>query len=169
MDNATILRAAAIDDAPALLDIYNHYVRTSTVTFDLDEWSIEDMIHKIESVREQGLPFFVAETDGRINGYAYLSQWREKRAYETTAENTVYLHPDAVGKGLGGRLLDALIESAPLHNIREIMAVITATTDAEASFWLHSRRGFVKVGAMPNVGRKFDEWIGITMLQLSIR
>ena len=99
-------RAATASDAAALSAIYNFYVETSTVTFDLDSWSVDDMIHKIDSVEALGMPFIVAELDGDIVGYGYLSTWREKCAYETTMENTLYLREDSRGLGIGGRLLD---------------------------------------------------------------
>ena len=155
-------------DVAAVLDIYNHYIQTSTVTFDLDPWSATDMVHKIETVAELGMPFIVAEIAGELVGYAYLSTWREKCAYETTMENTLYLRDSARGAGLGRLLLDELMRLGRESGVREVIAVIANTADAAPSIRLHEKAGFVRVGEMDRVGRKFDEWIGVVMMQKSL-
>lgn len=155
-------------DVAAVLDIYNHYIQTSTVTFDLDPWSTEDMVHKIETVAELGMPFIVAELDGDLIGYGYLSTWREKCAYETTMENTLYLRDSARGAGIGRLLLDELMRLGREAGVREVIAVIANTADAAPSIRLHEKAGFVRVGEMDRVGRKFDEWIGVVMMQKSL-
>ncbi len=161
-------RPATPTDVLALCAIYNPYVETSTVTFDLDAWTTADMEHKLEAVDALGMPFIVAEIDGDIIGYAYLSTWREKCAYETTMENTIYLRDDARGMGVGGLLLEELCREGASRGVREIVAVTADTADAAPSVRLHERHGFVRVGAMANVGRKFDRWIGVIMLQRSV-
>ena len=167
MTGATF-RPAAKNDAAALLDIYNHYVTTSTVTFDLEPWSPTDMEHKIDTVAALGMPFIVAELDGETVGYAYLSTFREKAAYDTTMENTLYLRPDVRGRGTGRLLLDEVVRLGAEAGVREVIAVIANTPDAEASIRLHAAAGFSRVGEMDNVGRKFDEWIGVVMMQKSL-
>ena len=161
-------RPATHSDAPALVDIYNHYVTTSTVTFDLDQWSVEDMEHKIDVVAKLAMPFVVVELAGDIVGYGYLSTWRDKCAYETTMENTLYLREDTRGMGIGRLLLEELVRLGGEAGVREVIAVISASTDAVPSIRLHEKAGFVRVGEMPNVGRKFDEWIGVVMMQKSL-
>lgn len=161
-------RTAINADVPALVDTYNHYIQTSTVTFDLDEWSAEDMAHKIETVAALGMPFIVAERDGELVGYAYLSTWREKCAYETTMENTLYLRDSARGAGIGRLLLGELMRRGAESGVREVIAVIANTADAAPSIRLHDTAGFVRVGEMDRVGRKFDEWIGVVMMQKSL-
>ena len=165
---ALTFRPATAVDAPALVDIYNHYVETSTVTFDLDKWSSADMEHKIESVAKLSMPFIVVEIEGDVVGYGYLSTWRDKCAYETTMENTLYLREDSRGLGIGRPLLDELVRLGAEAGVREIIAVISASTDAVPSIRLHEKAGFVRVGEMPNVGRKFDEWLGVVMMQKSL-
>ncbi|MEN9740599.1 MAG: hypothetical protein RLZ72_865 [Actinomycetota bacterium] len=161
-------RPATHADAPVLVDIYNHYVTTSTVTFDLDPWTAHDMEHKMDVVAGLGMPFIVAELAGDIIGYAYLSTWREKCAYETTMENTLYLREDSRGLGIGRLLLDESLRLAGLAGTREVIAVIASTNDAVPSIRLHEKAGFARVGEMDNVGRKFDEWIGVVMMQKSL-
>ena len=161
-------RPATTADAPALVDIYNFYVSTSTVTFDLDPWTVVDMEHKMETVAKLSMPFIVAEHDDDVVGYGYLSTWRDKCAYETTMENTLYLRDDSRGRGIGGPLLDELVRLGAEAGVREIIAVISASADAVPSIRLHEKAGFTRVGEMPNVGRKFDEWLGVVMLQKSL-
>ncbi len=161
-------RPATTADAPVLVDIYNFYVSTSTVTFDLDRWTAADMEHKMETVAKLEMPFIVAELDGDVVGYGYLSTWRDKCAYETTMENTLYLRADSRGRGIGGPLLDELVRLGAVAGVREIIAVISASADAVPSIRLHEKAGFARVGEMPNVGRKFDEWLGVVMLQKSL-
>ena len=161
-------RAVTAGDVSAVLDIYNHYVKTSTVTFDLDPWTNDDMAHKIDTVATLGMPFIVAELEGDLVGYAYLSTFREKAAYDTTMENTLYLREDARGMGLGGLLLEELMRLGKVAGVREVIAVIASTPQATPSIRLHEKAGFVRVGEMDNVGRKFDEWIGVVMMQRSL-
>ncbi len=161
-------RPAVDADAPALVDIYNHYVSTSNVTFDLDSWTPEDMAHKIETVVALGMPFIVAEIGGGLVGYGYLSTWREKCAYETTMENTLYLRDDARGAGIGRSLLEELLRLGAIAGVREVIAVIANTADAVPSIRLHEKAGFARVGEMDRVGRKFGEWIGVVMMQKSL-
>jgi phosphinothricin acetyltransferase len=165
--NGATFRTAINADAPALVDIYNHYVTTSNVTFDLDPWSAKDMAHKIETVATLGMPFIVAERDGELVGYAYLSTFREKAAYDTTMENTLYLRESARGVGIGRLLLDELLRLGAVAGVREVVAVIADTPDAVPSIRLHDAAGFVRVGEMDGVGHKFDEWIGVVLMQKS--
>jgi len=165
---AVVFRPVTDGDSAAVLDIYNHYVSTSTVTFDLDVWTADDMAHKIETVSALGMPFIVAERDGEVVGYAYLSTFREKAAYDSTMENTLYLHEDARGLGIGATMLKELCQLGARSGVREVVAVIADTPDAVPSIRLHDKAGFARVGAMDNVGRKFGEWIGIVMMQKSL-
>jgi phosphinothricin acetyltransferase len=161
-------RPATNADASALVDIYNHYVTTSNVTFDLDVWTADDMAHKIETVAALGMPFIVAERDGELVGYAYLSTFREKAAYDSTMENTLYLKEQVRGLGIGATMLDELCRLGAMAGVREVVAVIANTPDAVPSIRLHDKAGFARMGEMDNVGRKFDEWIGIVMMQRSL-
>lgn len=166
--SAVVFRPVADRDVAAMLDLYNHYVLTSTVTFDLNPWSAADMRHKIDMVSAQRMPFIVAEIDGVIVGYGYLSAFREKAAYDTTMENTLYLREGARGVGIGRLLLDELMRLGFESGVREIIAVIANTADAAPSIRLHENAGFARVGEMDRVGRKFDTWIGVVLMQKSL-
>lgn len=161
-------RSVVTADATVLVDIYNHYIETSTVTFDLEPWTADDMAHKIHTLADLGMPFIVAERAGKTVGYAYLSTFREKAAYDATMENTLYLRDDARGAGIGRSLLEELLRLGAIAGVREVIAVIANTPDAVPSIRLHEKAGFARVGEMDRVGRKFDEWIGVVMMQKSL-
>ena len=169
MHSDAMIRPATLSDATELATIYNAYVTGSTVTFDMTPWTASDMEHKIEVVAARSMPFLVVEVAGAVAGYGYLSTWRDKSAFDATVENTLYLKPEFQGQGLGGRLLDELMSAGRAAGAREVIAVISDTDDAAASIALHSARGFTPVGSMPDVGYKFDRWLGVVMLQKSLR
>jgi L-amino acid N-acyltransferase YncA len=161
-------RPAEAADAPTLAAIYNHYVTASNVTFDLDAWTADDMSHKIEAVTALGMPFIVAERDGDTVGYGYLSTFRDKSAYDKTMENTLYLRDDARGAGIGRSLLEELLRLGAVAGVREVIAVIANTPDAVPSIRLHEKAGFTRMGELDRVGHKFNEWLGVVMMQKSL-
>ncbi|MBS1675519.1 MAG: N-acetyltransferase [Actinobacteria bacterium] len=165
------IRPVQVTDLPAIRDIYNHFVRTSTVTFDEKETEPESWLHKYELLAESGLPFLAAvDDDGDrevLLGFAYAQHWRAKSAYRFSAEDTIYLAPHAAGRGLGKALLQALLDASVAAGLREIIAVIEPTA-AEASIALHRRYGFEDAGRLRNVGVKFGRSLDVVFLQKSL-
>jgi L-amino acid N-acyltransferase YncA len=162
------IRPAAVEDLAAIRDIYNHYVRTSTVTFDEEETDLAIWEHKQELLATTGLPFLVAEdAGGAVLGFAYAQHWRAKSAYRFSAENTIYLSPDAAGRGLGKALLEALLDASAKAGLHELIAVIEPTA-AAASIALHHRYGFVDAGHLKGVGVKFGRTLDVLFLQKSL-
>jgi L-amino acid N-acyltransferase YncA len=163
------IRDATLTDLPSVREIYNHYVRNSTVTFDERAISLASLRRKFEKIATKGLPFIVAENPtGQVLGYAFVYPWREKAAYRYTVENSIYLGPAATGKGLGKVLLAELIERSRAAGIKEIIAVI-ADKGAEASIEMHRSFGFKQIGHMGRVGYKFDRWLGTVLMQKSLK
>ncbi|SDS32339.1 GNAT family N-acetyltransferase [Microterricola viridarii] len=162
------LREAVEADMPAVREIYNYYVANSTVTFDEDAMTLAEWRDKFAYLQKLGMPFVVAisPTD-QILGYALVAPWKQKRAYRFTVENSIYLGPAATGKGLGRVLLADLIERSADAGLKEMVAVI-ADQGAEASLALHREFGFRETGRMGRVGYKFERWLGIVMMQLSL-
>jgi phosphinothricin acetyltransferase len=156
-------------DASAVRDLYAHHVRAGTATFELEPPSVEDMAARIAAVRAAGLPFLLARdpADGRLLGYAYAAPFRARPAYRHTVEDSIYLDPSAMGRGVGTVLLGALIEQCAAKDVRQMIAVIT-TPGAEASVALHRKLGFEEVGHLPAVGRKFGRWLGTLYMQRAI-
>lgn len=165
---AAQIRPARTEDLAAIRDIYNHFVRTSTVTFDEEETALAVWEHKLELLAETGLPFLVAEgADAGVLGFAYAQHWRAKSAYRFSAEDTIYLSPDAAGRGLGTALMEALLDACAAAGLREIIAVIEPTA-AAASIALHRRYGFGDAGRLRNVGVKFGRSLDVLFLQKSL-
>ena len=176
-----LIRPATLDDAPALLEIYNPVVLSSTATFDLiprtlaeqQEWMSSRSGARVVLVAvdvdtpstETGVSAGEAAT-GPIAGYSSLSPYRERPAYATTVEDSVYIHQDHRGRGVGGVLLRALIDTARSHGFHTMMARIVA--DHDASIRLHSSCGFVVVGHEREVGRKFNRWHDVITMQLML-
>lgn len=166
--NEVVIRPVAASDLHAIVAIYNHYVRTATVTFDEVESTLDDWAAKVERIVGAGIPFLVAASaDGDVLGYALAQPWSPKTAYRFTVENSIYLAPEAAGRGIGTRLLAAFLEGARAAGLRQVIAVI-ADEGAEASLVLHRRAGFAEVGHLSRTGRKFGRWIGVRFLQLEL-
>ena len=163
------IRDAAPADLPSIREIYNYYVTNSTVTFDDKPSTLTYWRKKYEQIRKAGAPFLVAESpSGQLLGYALVSPWSSKAGYRYTVENSIYLGPAATGKGLGGPMLEAMLEACRAAGIREVIAVI-ADQGADASIALHAKHGFTEVGRMGRVGFKFDRWLGTITMQKSLR
>ncbi len=157
-------------DARDVADLYAHHVRTGSATFELEPPTAATMAARITAVREAGLPWLLARDTadgGRLLGYAYAGPFRARPAYRHTVEDSIYLTPEATGQGLGRRLLEAVIDRCAAADVRQMIAVIT-TPGSEASVALHARLGFVTVGSLPAVGRKFGRWHGTLYMQRAI-
>ena len=163
------LRDATARDIPYMLEIYNHYVANSTVTFDEDPLTLAEMRKKFEHVAELGYPWIVAVSPRDVLlGYAYVTPWKPKAAYRYTVENSIYLGPASTGKGIGKALMAELLPRAKAAGVKEIIAVI-ADKGADASVAMHRNFGFAEIGHMGKVGFKFGRWLGTYLLQKSLK
>jgi phosphinothricin acetyltransferase len=151
-----------------IAEIYAHYVDTSTVTFELTAPDEVEWARRFAEIADAGLPFLVAELDGKLAGYAYCAPWKTRPAYRQTVEDSIYLAPWAAGRGLGGLLLDELLTRSTAADIREVIAVIADTGTNGASTALHRRRGFAEIGRLTNVGFKHERWLDTLLLQRSL-
>lgn len=160
------VRGATQDDAAAIAAIYAHHVAHGTASFDTEPRSDAATAARIAECASRGWPFLVAEVDGKIVGYAYATQFRDRPAYRSTCENSIYIHPAHQGQGVGTRLLDALVGAAAGCGFRQMIAVIGGAEPASAA--LHARAGFVEAGRMRSVGRKQGRWLDTLYMQLSL-
>jgi L-amino acid N-acyltransferase YncA len=156
------LRLATADDAEAIREIYNVEVTTSTATFDLVPRSLEDQRTWL-AARSGAHAVVVATIDGTVCGFASLSPWRDRPAYATTVEDSVYVHRDHHGKGAGKALLSELLSTATAHGFHACMARIVG--GHEASIALHTSCGFEVVGTEREVGRKFGRWLDVVLME----
>lgn len=158
------IRPAVHADLKAVADIYAHYVRHTVTTFDETPRSVAEWERRLDELTGRGLPFLVAELSGAVAGFAYAGPWRPKPAYQHTVEDTIYLAPDATGRGLGTALLGPLITETARAGRRQMIAVI-ADTGSDASAALHRRFGFTDAGRLTAVGHKHGRWIDTLLMQ----
>ena len=163
MAETPIVRSARGKDAAAISAIYAHHVAHGTASFDTDPRSEAETAVKIDECANRGWPFLVAEVGGRVIGYAYATQFRDRPAYRTTCENSIYLDPAHLGQGIGALLLGSLIEAATDAGFRQMIAVIGGAEPASVK--LHARAGFVETGRMRWVGRKHGRWLDTLYMQ----
>ncbi len=156
------IRPATIDDAEATLEIYNAEVVGSDVTFDLVPRTVEAQREWLDE-RSGALEVVVAEVDGEVAGFASLSTYRERAAYRGTVEDSVYVHDDFRGRGVGRALLHAIVEVAASRGFHTVIGRIVGGHDA--SIALHRAEGFELVGVEREVGRKFGRWLDVVVMQ----
>ncbi|TCS60932.1 GNAT family N-acetyltransferase [Varunaivibrio sulfuroxidans] len=161
---ALTLRDCRPEDDDAVQAIYAHYVRHSLATFEETVPTLEEMTRRRCAIENVGNPFIVAEVDGRVAGYAYAGPFRARSAYRYTLENSIYVSPNATGKGLGKALLKVLIGRCQTQGCRQMLAVI-GDSDNQASIRLHGKFGFERVGLLKSVGFKFDRWVDAVIMQ----
>jgi phosphinothricin acetyltransferase len=158
------IRDANENDIEAISSIYARHVRTGLASFEEVPPSPGEMASRFQSIRAHAFPYFVAEAEGAVLGYAYASHYRTRSAYRYTVEDSVYLHPDAIGFGIGGKLLCALIEACEKQGYRRMIAVIGDSAN-HASIGLHRKAGFSEAGRLPAVGFKFGRWVDSILMQ----
>jgi L-amino acid N-acyltransferase YncA len=163
-----IIRAATAGDADALAAIYGHHVLTGFGTFEEEPPSPAEMEARRAAIADRGLPYLVAEEPGaqggRILGFAYAAPFRPRQAYRYTLEDSVYIAPDAIGKGVGRAVLSAVIAKCEALGVRQLVAVIGDSGNA-ASIGLHRALGFVDAGVGRSFGFKHGRWVDIVWMQ----
>lgn len=161
------IRDATAADLPQIQEIYAHHVLSSTATFEEVPPAVEEMAQRLQTVRERGLPWLVAEVNGRIVGYCYASTYRPRPAYRYTIEDSIYLADGESGKGIGQALLSALIVECERGPWRQMIAVIGGTQN-QGSIALHRKLGFAHVGTQPDTGYKFGQWLDVVFMQRAL-
>lgn len=162
--SAIVARACRHEDLPAVQAIYALEVIEGTATFELDPPGLREIATRHRAIAADGLPYLVAELDGKVAGYAYAAPYRPRPAYRHTVENSVYIARWARRRGLGLVLLEALIEQATDAGMRQMVAIIGDSSHI-ASIRLHERAGFHTVGTLENVGLKFGRWLDTVLMQ----
>ncbi len=163
----TDVRCAVVSDLPALTEIYNHYVVNTPATFDIDPFTVEARRDWFDHYRDCGRHRLLVAVDGdSIVGYASSSRFRVKPAYDTSVEVTVYLHPEATGRGIGSALYARLFDELHGEEVHRAYAGIALPNDASVA--LHRKFGFVEMGTMTEVGRKFGEWWDVLWMERSL-
>ena len=161
------VRPSSAEDLAAITAIYGHDVLHGTGTFELEPPDAAEMARHRDDVIGKGLPWLVAEHDGAVLGYAYANHFRPRRAYRFCLEDSIYLHPDARGRGVGRVLLAELIARCEAAGARQMLAVIGDSANL-GSIGVHRTLGFEHVGVMKAAGWKFDQWRDVVVMQKAL-
>ena len=156
------IRPATITDQQAIMEIYNEAVENTTATFDTEPRTFDRQIEWWKK-HKKNHPVFIAEENGLITGWASLSPWSDRCAYDTTVEVSVYIHKDFRAKGIGSKLLEVVtLEGGKAGN----HTVISRISEGNASsIHIHEKLGYKHVGVMKEVGFKFDRFLDVHMMQ----
>lgn len=163
-----LVRDAQPGDFDQIQIIYAQAVLEGTASFEQSPPSADDLLTRLATARQKGLPYLVAVEGGTILGYAYALPYRPRISYQYTIENSVYVAPSSQGQGVGNALMAELIarcEAGPWH---QMIAVIGDSANA-GSIALHRRHGFEYVGTLKSVGRKFDRWLDSVFMQRALK
>ncbi len=165
--SALEIRSAREADLPAITSIYDHAVRCGTATFELVPPDLAEMTRRFNALMEGGFPYFVAELEGGVIGYAYAGAYRPRPAYRFTVENSIYLDPGTHQRGIGTALMQRLILECEARGFRQMIAVIGDSANL-GSIGVHRKTGFQMIGTHPNVGFKFGRWLDTVMMQRTL-
>ena len=158
------IRPATARDMPAIAKIYEHYVLRALGTFEEEPPTAERMAERWQAIVDRGLPYLVAEVDGEIAGFAYAAPYRTRTAYRYTLEDSIYVAPAFLRKGIGRGLLDRLVALATESGYRQMVSVIGDSGNI-GSIRVHEAAGFVRAGILPNVGYKLGRWVDSVLMQ----
>jgi len=164
---STAIRPAKIPDIAAITRIYAHAVKTGTASFELEPPAEAEMRRRMQALIDGKFPYFVAESDGAVAGYAYASLYRTRPAYRFTLEDSVYVAAEAHRRGIGKALLEKLIEAATGLGYRQMVAVIGDSEQA-ASIGVHRSCGFAPAGNLKTIGWKFGRWLDTPFMQRAL-
>ncbi len=159
-----MIRNTTVDDSKAIAAIYNHYVLNSTVTFEVDAITDVEIAKRIQANLASGLPWLVAEINGKVIGYCYATPWKARKAYQHSVEISIYLDAGSHAKGVGTQLYAALFAQLKAQNIHAVMAGIALPN--VASIALHEKYNMQKVAHFQQVGKKFAQWVDVAYWQV---
>jgi L-amino acid N-acyltransferase YncA len=161
------IRAALPTDVASIQSIYAHHVSHGLGTFETVPPDLHEMASRHAQITAAGFPYLVAVDAGAVVGYAYANQFRTRAAYRYTVEDSVYIAPDAHRRGIGKALLAELVARCSAQGLHQMLAVIGDSGNV-GSIAVHRACGFEDVGVMKAVGRKFDRWVDVVLMQRAL-
>ena len=161
------IRPSRDADVPAIAVIYAHHVKTGTASFETAAPDEAEMRRRRNALMEQRYPWFVAELDGEVCGFAYAGPYRSRPAYRHSVEDSVYVGSSAQRRGVGRALLHSLIRACTNAGFRQMVAIIGDSAQV-ASIGLHRAAGFEMVGTLRNIGYKHERWLDTVFMQLAL-
>ncbi len=148
--------------------IYGHAVENGTASFEREAPSVTEMERRYQSLAAEKFPFFVAISGGQVAGYAYAGPYRPRPAYRYSVEDSVYVHPDMKGRGIGRQLMNRLVEAGNQLGFRQMIAIISDGDHQNASVRLHEAVGFIQTGRIIGAGFKHGQWLDTIIMQLAL-
>jgi len=162
--SAESIRTATLDDAEQIAEIYNHFVLTSTITFEEEPVAVAEMARRVADIQSGSLPWLVATHDRQVTGFAYANKWKTRAAYRFATEVTVYVRTGLGNSGIGSRLYVQLLAALKTGGTHAVIGGVALPN--EASLRLHRKFGFEQIAHFKEVGFKFNRWIDVTYWQL---
>jgi L-amino acid N-acyltransferase YncA len=162
-----IIRPATPDDIAAITRIYADAVVNGTASFEIEPPDEAEMARRQAALLNNGYPYFAAEIEGAIAGYAYAGPYRNRPAYKWSVEDSIYVAPQMHRKGIGGLLLARLITESAQRGFRQMIAVIGDSAQI-GSIAVHERAGFSHIGTLRSVGFKHGKWLDTVLMQRAL-
>ncbi len=158
---------ASLDDAPEVAELYAHHVLHGTASWELVPPDAGEIAQRMRKVLDHGWPWLLArDKQSAILGFAYAGQYNPRAGYLYACENSIYLRHDMLGRGIGSKLLAALLEACKACGFRQVIAGIAGTEPGSQA--LHAKFGFVEVGRLKSVGRKQGQWLDVLYMQRAL-
>lgn len=162
------LRPARAADLAEITDIYAHAVLTGTASYEYEAPDLAEITRRFTAITQDKFPYIVAQDEGRVFGYAYASHFRTRPAYRFIVEDSIYIAPDAQGRGIGTLLLGELLARCEALGFRQMIAVIGDAAVNLRSARLHSAMGFTECGRITGSGFKFNHWCDTLVMQRAL-
>jgi L-amino acid N-acyltransferase len=162
-----MIRPAKSGDLEKILEIVNYWILHTTSNYNYDTQTLEVQTKWFEDKKAKNMPVIVADLDGEVIGFGSYGQFREKIGYQYTVEHSVYVVDNAIGKGIGSKLLTELIKLAKEQGLHVMIGAIDASNTGSIVF--HEKFGFVATGTIREVGYKFEKWLDLVFMQLIIK
>ncbi len=166
-DRELLIRPSRDDDVAAIAAIYGHHVRHGIASFEEEPPSVAEMARRRAELVTRGLPYCVAERRGRVVGYCYAGPYRARIGYRFSLEDSIYIDPAEIGRGIGRALLVQILERSTELGYRQMVAVIGGS-ETLPSIRLHAALGFTHVGVLSGIGFKFGRWIDSVLMQRAL-
>ncbi len=167
MGGELLIRESRDGDVAAIAAIYGHHVLRGVASFEEVPPAVAEMARRRGELLARGFPYFVAERGGRVVGYSYAGQYRPRIGYRFSLEDSIYIDPDEVGRGIGRALLGRVLERSAALGYRQMVAVIGGS-ETVASIRLHQAMGFQQVGVLSGIGFKFGSWVDSVLMQRAL-
>ncbi len=167
MSGDLLIRESRDADVASIAAIYAHHVLHGVASFEEMPPTVEEMARRRGELLARGLPYFVAERDGRVAGYCYAGPYRARSGYRFSLEDSIYIDAGEVGRGVGRALLATVLERSAALGYRQMIAVIGGA-DTLPSIRLHEALGFTHIGVMTGIGFKFGRWIDSVLMQRAL-